>query len=273
MTLSRLLSLITLIILFTVSCKSNDEENKPVTHSHNSIEAIKKEVQQHPDSLMLKVNLIEAYRNEGYYDSAVAIASQELEKDSGSAYLWNIKATLYFENNDTANAINSLEHAINIYPLPDYLVALGTVYAETKSKKALDIADELLSSNKIKSGKDAYFIKGIYYNYINEPQKAIAYLDSCLSLDFTYMYAYREKAIALYNEKKYENAIKVLKRAVTIQNNFDEGYFWMGKCYEKLGRKDEAIESYQRALLYDKDYIEARDALDKIEAEEKSSSK
>ena len=54
-----------------------------------------------------------------------------------------------------------------------------------------------------------------------------------------------------------------------FQNNFDEGYFWMGKCYEKLGRKDEAIESYQRALLYDKDYIEARDALNKIETEGK----
>ena len=163
MTLSKLFSFITIVILFTASCTSNDEENKQVTHGHNSIEAIKKEVQQHPDSLMLKVNLIEAYRNEGYYDSAISIASQELKKDSGSAYLWNIKATLYFENNDTANAINSLEHAINIYPLPDYLVALGTVYAETKSKKALEIADELLSSNKIKSGKDAYFIKGIYY--------------------------------------------------------------------------------------------------------------
>jgi len=269
MTLSKLLRFITIVILFTASCTSDDKENKHVTHKHNTIEAIKKEIQNHPDSLMLKVNLIEAYRNEGYYDSAVSIASQELKKDSGSAYLWNIKATLYFEDNDTANAINSLEQAINIYPLPDYLVALGTVYAETKSKKALKIADKLLSSNKIKFGKDAYFIKGIYYNYINEPQKAIVHLDSCLSLDFTYMYAYREKAIALYNEKKYNDAIKVLKRAVTIQNNFDEGYFWMGKCYEKLGRKDEAIESYQRALLYDKDYIEARDALNKIEAKEK----
>lgn len=262
---SKLFSFIIIVIFFTASCSSNDKEIKPVIYNHNSIEAIKKEVQEHPDSLMLKVNLIEAYRNEGYYDSAISIASQELVKDSGSAYLWNIKATLYFENNDTINAINSLEHAINIYPLPDYLVALGTVYAEVKSKKALKIADELLRSNKIKSGKDAYFIKGIYYNYINETQKAIAYLDSCLSLDFTYMYAYREKAIALYNEKKYEDAIKVLKRAVTIQNNFDEGYFWMGKCYEKLNRKNDAIESYQTALLYDKDYIEARNALDRID--------
>ena len=127
------------------------------------------------------------------------------------------------------------------------------------------IADELLRSNKTKWGKDAYFIKGLYYNYINDPQKAILNLDSCLNLDFTYMYAYREKAIALYSQTKYEEAIKVLKRAVTLQNNFDEGYFWLGKCYEKLNRKDEAIESYQNALLYDKNYIEAREALDSIE--------
>jgi tetratricopeptide (TPR) repeat protein len=215
---------------------------------------------------MLKSNLIEAYRNEGYYDSAIAIADQELKKDSGSAYLWNIKASLYFENDDTLNAINSLQHAIKIYPLPDYLVALGTVYAEMKNKNSLAIADDLLRTNKTKSGKDAYFIKGLYYNYVNQPEKAIPYLDSTLNLDFTYMYAYREKAIALYNEAKYNEAIKVLERAVTIQNNFDEGYFWLGKCYEKLNRDDEAIQNYQTALLYDKDYIEAREALKRLES-------
>ncbi len=56
-----------------------------------------------------------------------------------------------------------------------------------------------------------------------------------------------------------------MKRAVTIQNNFDEGYYWMGKCYEKLNKKDEAIQSYQNALLYDKDFIEAREALDRLQ--------
>jgi tetratricopeptide (TPR) repeat protein len=253
-------------LLLFGSCKSGDKEiNQQFSPDPNSIESIKNDIKKNPDSLMLKENLIEAYRNAGYYDSAISIANQELRKDSGSAYLWNIKASLYFENNDTLNAIKSLQHAIDIYPLPDYLVALGTVYAEIKNKNSLVIADELLRSNKTKWGKDAYFIKGLYYNYINDPQKAILNLDSCLNLDFTYMYAYREKAIALYSQTKYEEAIKVLKRAVTLQNNFDEGYFWLGKCYEKLNRKDEAIESYQNALLYDKNYIEAREALDSIE--------
>lgn len=258
-----------LILFFLAAC---NEEDKPVHHhglDPNSIEAIKLEIKQHPDSLMLKENLIEAYRNAGYYDSALSITVEEIKKDSGSAYLWNIKATLYFENNDTANAINSLKHAIAIYPLPDYLIALATVYAETKNEKCLVIANELLTSNKSKYGRDAYFIKGLFYNYKSQPQKAVPELDSCLNLDFTYMYAYREKAIALYQLAKYEDAIKVLKRAVTIQNNFDEGYFWMGKCYEKLNKKNDAIESYQNALLYDKNYTEAREALKRLQNDDK----
>ena len=148
--------------------------------------------------------------------------------------------------------------------MPEYLVALGTVYAETKNPKSLIIADALLKANRVKSGKDAMFVKGLYYSYTNDKKKAINYFDSSLQMDFTYMFSYREKAIALYDLGKYEEALEVLKKAVTIQNNFDEGYYWMGKCFEKLGRKDDAIQSYQTALLYDKNFTEAKEALEKI---------
>jgi tetratricopeptide (TPR) repeat protein len=80
-------------------------------------------------------------------------------------------------------------------------------------------------------------------------------------MDYGYMFAYREKAIALYNLNKFKEALNVLQRAVTIQNNFDEGYYWMGKVYEKLDSTQKAIESYQMALLYDKNFIEAKEAL------------
>jgi tetratricopeptide (TPR) repeat protein len=261
----KLFSFIALTTFLLTSCGTHDKEINQEMPATNSIEFIKAAIKQYPDSLILIQNLIEAYRNEGYYDSAIALTDSEIKKDSGNAYLWNIKATLYFENDDTAHAIKSLEQAIAIYPLPEYLVALGTIYAEIKSRNALMIADELLKTNNIKSGKDAYFIKGLYYNYINVPRTAITFLDSCLRLDYTYMYAYREKAIALYNLSKYEEAITVLKRAVTLQNNYDEGYFWMGKCYEKLNQNELAIQSYQNALLYDKNYTEAREALNEIQ--------
>jgi len=247
-----------------ISCNSPNNDRVQSLTELSPKESIKNAIREFPDSLMLIQNLIEMYRAEGSYDSALFLTDKQILKDSNNAYLWNMKATLLFENEDTLNAIKSLERAINVYPLPEYLVSLGTIYAEIKNPRSLMIADGLLRANKVKSGKEAMFIKGLYYSYINDKHKAITYFDSSLQMDFTYMFSYREKAIALYDTGKYAEALDVLKRAVTIQNNFDEGYYWMGKCYEKLGREDDAIQSYQMALLYDKNFTEAREALDKL---------
>ena len=246
------------------SCTNSNDDRMQSHPEQNSKESLKNAIREYPDSLMMVQDLIELYRNEGAYDSALTLTDAQIKKDSDNAYLWNMKATLLFENEDTINAIKSLEHAINIYPLPEYLVALATIYAEIKNPKSIIIADELLKGNRVKSGKDAMFVKGLYYSYTNDKERAIAYFDSSIHMDFTYMFSYREKAIALYDLGKYAAALEVLKKAVTIQNNFDEGYYWMGKCYEKTGRKDDAIQSYQTALLYDKNFIEAREALERV---------
>lgn len=258
-------SLVPLFFLI-VFAGCGDEKTAPRQNyaDYDELPALKEQVKKYPDSMVLVQELIEAYRNRGKYDSAIKLTRQQIGKDSGNAYFFNILATLYFEDKDTVKAINALQAAIDIYPLPDYLSALGTIYAQIKDPRSLQIADELLYTDHDKNEKNGYFIKGFYYNYINRYDSAIIYMDSALQLDYTFMYAYREKAIALYSQKKYEEAIGVLERAVTLQNNFDEGYFWMGKSFEKLKDTAKAVISYQNALLYDKNYQEAREALEKL---------
>jgi tetratricopeptide (TPR) repeat protein len=253
------------IFIMLISCNDNSKDKSQAVLPADSKESLKMAIRNYPDSLLLVQNLIEAYSDEGSYDSALAITDAQIKKDSNNAYLWNMKATLHFENNDTVNAINALEHAVDIYPLPQYLVALGTIYAEVKNQKALIIANGLLRANRVKSGADAMFLKGLYYSYTDDKYKAINYFDSSLHMDFTYMFSYREKAIALYDLEKYKDALEVLKRAVTVQNNFDEGYYWMGRCYEKLDSTNNAIQNFQMALLYDKNFTEARAALDSLQ--------
>ena len=79
------------------------------------------------------------------------------------------------------------------------------------------------------------------------------------------MFAYREKAIALYDQGKYQDALSVLKKATTLQNGFDEGYYWRGRCFEKLNKLADAMEDYRTALLYNPGYAEAKDALARLE--------
>ena len=255
-----------LLIAVVLFCACNNDDN--TAKSNNTLAAsqeqtLKDAVAQYPDSAILKESLIQYYREAGNYKNAIATVDNAILKDSSSARLWDIKATLSFENGDTAQAIHSFEKAVEIAADPVYLISLGTLYAETKNPNALIMADALLSS-KAKAEKESYFIKGLYYSYKGEKEKSITYFDKCLSISYTYMQAYSEKALALYDLKKYNEALAVLDKALTLQNNYDEGYYYQGLCLEKLNRPAEAIESYQSAVAYDPDYIEAKAALARL---------
>ncbi len=252
------------IVLLIYSCNNSYDDKNISKQPISTEQQLRISIKKFPDSLLLIESLIEYYRNNGNYDSAISVTDNALQKDVDNVEFWDIKGTLHYENGDTLQSINAFETAIDIYPLPEYIISLGTLYAQTKNSKALVLADALIIADRSKAKKEALFIKGLYNIYTSNPKRAIIFFDSCLSIDYTFMFAYREKAIALYDLGKYEDALRVLTRAITIQNNFDEGYYWMGKCYEKLDRKQEAIESYQMALLYDKNFIEAKEALVKL---------
>ncbi|MEX0636833.1 MAG: tetratricopeptide repeat protein, partial [Ferruginibacter sp.] len=171
---------------------------------------------------------------------------------------------LQIENGDTAAAVRSFEKSIDFNPLPEVVISLGVLYAQTRNPLALGIADGLMQASKAAAEKEALFIKGLYFSYTGDKSKAVVLFNQCIALNYTFMEAHREKGVALYEAGKYEEAYKALDKAVTIQNNFDEGYFFMGRCLEKLNKPVEAIQMYERALLYDPNYLEAKNALAKL---------
>lgn len=252
------------MVVFMVSCKTKKQDSPPEQVASGQEEKLKADVKKYPDSLLLLENLVQYYREGGNYGEALTTVNHALQKDSGVARLWDIKAILSYENGDTATAITAFEKAISLFPEPVYVISLGTLYAQTKNENALVMADALLVGNKAKANREAYFIKGLYYSAINQKEKAISFFDKSLDTDYGFMEAYREKAMALSDLKKYPEALQVLKKAVTLNNRYEEGYYYMGLTYEKLGKKDEAIESYETALIYAPDYVEAKDALARL---------
>lgn len=256
------------VLITIISCNNQDHDKKNAESVAEQVTAREKGLQdsvlKFPDSLLLKEQLIQYYRDNDDYEKAISAADSFLQKDSLNTRLWDIKATLYFENDDTLNAISALETAVRLVKAPGYLMKLGSLYAKTKNSKALDIADELLQGNFKNVQAEADYIKGLYYTYTGDKDKAIVFFDKSLFTDYNYMPAYLEKAIAFYDQGKFSEAVKVLDKAVTLQNKFDEGYFWKGRCLEKLNRPNEAAEAYQLALLYSPDYTEAKDALTRL---------
>jgi tetratricopeptide (TPR) repeat protein len=252
-----------IVSLVFISCNNQANNNEqPVIKDEEG--QLKNQIAKYPDSFALKDKLIGYYQENNDYSHALAETENLLKQDSANAQLWNIKANLYFDNNDTPNAIHSLEEAMHFEARPEYLKSLGSLYAETRNPRALAIADTLLNNPQDSSQEQAIFIKGLYYSCIGEKLKAINLFDTCLSIDYSDMFSYREKAMCLYDMNKYDDALLVLEKAIAINSTFDEAYYWMGRCYEKLGNKNEAIKNYQAALQIDKNYIEAKNALAKL---------
>ncbi len=252
--------LLSVIIFF--ACQ--DGQKKPILNVNVSEEdSLQKLVNQYPDSTIIREDFIQFFREHGEYSKAISQTDQAIRKDSLNDRMWYIKGILQSENSDTAAAVLSLEKAFSLKPNADYLLKLANLYALTKNFKAIQLADAL-SKYDIAAEKLLY-IKGSYYLAINDKTKGIYFMDQALQINFTFMEAYREKAIALYDQQKYASALQVLNKAVTLQNSFEEGYYYIGLCLEKLNRNEEAIEAYQKALMYDSGYEEAKIALQRLD--------
>ena len=262
--MKNITALLILLCFAFAACNNKTADNTDAPPANDTVKAMQDNIAKYPDSLLLVETLIQYYRDKGNFDMAISEANNVIRRDSSNTRFWDIKAILHAENGDTAAAIKSYEILVNMVPDAAYVMSLGALYAQTKNPQALALADALIAGRKAHAEKEANFIKGLYYSYSGDKQKAISFFDKCLALDYTFMFAYREKAIALYDMGKYEDAFNVMNKAITLQNNFDEGYYWMGRCLEKMNRKEEAIESYKVALKYDPDYVEAREALKQL---------
>lgn len=264
-TMNKILFAFLAVIFFSCNNNTADEKkfsnNTAMPEQEKNLRAL---MDQYPDSLLLKENLIQYFRENGNYGQAIAETGYALQKDSMNARLWYIKATLLSENEDTLHAIKAWEKVVDLNPLPENLLSMGSLYALSKNPLALTMANALLMAPKANAQVQALFIKGLYYSTTGDKTQAIIFFDKCLSLNYNFLFAYREKAICLYDLGKYLDALKVLELSLAVKKENDEAYYWMGRCFEKLSKKEEAIQNYQLALQFDPNYIEAKDALGKL---------
>ncbi|MEO5991682.1 MAG: hypothetical protein ABIP68_08605, partial [Ferruginibacter sp.] len=203
------------LLIFAVACKG--KTGSPSDTADKSMEQQQLDkINQYPDSVLLKENLLQYYREQNQYTKAIDYINVQIAKDTANAHYYDIKGILLLEKGDSTGAINAYEKAVDIYPDPIYIIALATLYAQTHNPLALEMADALLYADKANADRHAFFIKGLYYSYNKQPAKAIPFFDKCLEISYTDMDAYLEKSIALYDLEKYTASVDVLNKAIAL---------------------------------------------------------
>jgi len=230
------------------------------------IEDLFEAVKKIPDSAGLRFKLATALDSIGAYKPALEQMDSLLVKDSSNYALWFTKGRIAEDAGDTLLAMQSYDIALRIYPSADAMLGLANLYAEQKNKNALLLCGQV---KKLSLGREydahADFIAGIYNARTGNTAKALAFFDDCIANDYTYMEAYIEKGLLYYDNKQYNEALNVFKFASTINALDADPYYWQGRCFEMMNRKDSAVLRFKQALNLEKNSKQIQEALNRVE--------
>lgn len=262
---------ITTIIFFCFACKDDQKDdlaktlNKPVVDLPESLQQLANEIKRDSSNINKQLDLVQQLDSLGFQSKALELLDKLISKDSLNNEYWLKRGQLCKVLEDTPSAIKAFHYAARIYPNPISLMELANLYSETKNQKTISICNQLMKMHPDGSyDAQANFFVGVYYSKLNDLNNAINHFNLCIEKDFHFDDAYIEKGYLLYNNKKLDAALKVFQQLVAMNQTSADGYYWIGKIYETLNKKNEALKNYQKALVFNDQLKEASEAINRI---------
>ena len=231
----------------------------------SAIAFLQHSIKEIPQTIMLRLMLSRTFDMQNKTDDALNICDDILKENPSQLNALLLKSDLLDKKQNTKESIATLEKAYAIAPqLLELNFNLAFKYAQDKNLKVISLCDSLIKKDSLNIHPEPYYFKGVYYYNTGNKEKAIELFDLAIIHDYNFLDAYVDKGRTLYEMKKYEEAFATLQRAASITPTFADAYYWMGKCQEAIGEKDEARLNYLRAYGLDKTLVEAKEAADRL---------
>ena len=209
-----------------------------------SKKALKLALEQHPNSVGIKIAQAELLIFEEKYDIAMSLLDELEELDADNDEIYFQKATIFSKKGNHEKAIVVLE---KIFSLTEdisevyMLVGLEYLYLE-KFDQALYNFKKCLLENQ----NDHAAILNIMYCFeiMDKTQESIDFLQDFIDTNPYSELAWQQLGKQLYRIQDYENAVNAFDMAIVIDEFFSGAYVEKGKSLEKCKRYEEAIKNY-----------------------------
>lgn len=216
-------------------------------------------VKKLPKNTKALVGLASTYSQQMDFDQSFLYLNQALRIDPRYRDAYVMKGSNYLILGKTDLAISSYETAVQQDPTfyEAYLV-LGSLYQGKKDKICLEYYKTAVSLKP--NDPEVLFSLAYAEQVFNEPAKALALYRKMIRLDSSYHEALNQiGAIKQYDFNEIDSAIYYYNSAIQTEPTFVEAWHNLGTCYEALGDKTRALQSYAKALKYNPDFKLSRD--------------
>ncbi|MEP3209368.1 MAG: hypothetical protein ABJN95_09280 [Maribacter sp.] len=210
--------------------------------------AIKIGLQQHPDSIQLKLLDVEVLVFENNLDLAEELLDKLQLLDSSNEEIYIQRANIYSKKDNHEAAINLLYKALELsnngYDIHsllgmEYLFMDDFKMAQKSFMKCVDIDDHDYSS----------LYNVIYcFEFLEDFDGAIYYLNTYLDRNPYCEVAWHQLGKQYFEKGMYPEALAAYDFAIISDDTFMGAYFEKGKVLEKMGQYLKAIENYETTI-------------------------
>ncbi|MCH2196521.1 tetratricopeptide repeat protein [Kordia sp.] len=136
------------------------------------------------------------------------------------------------------------EHAakINEYPAKAIYYVGMAYYMKSDDQNVIKLMD--MSIGKDNSDPDAYYIKAMSLNYMEQYPKAIEAFKTAIKLDDANANYHSGLGDSYLNTGKYELALSAYTAATEKENHLDRPYAMIPQIYAELGKSEKALKAF-----------------------------
>ncbi|MDR2353136.1 MAG: tetratricopeptide repeat protein [Deltaproteobacteria bacterium] len=204
----------------------------------------------------------------GDYSKALVTLREAEKMAPNNADIKHYIGRVYYLLDDTETAINFYNQALAMDPTKTEIHNnLGIIYMEAKeydkARAEFQLCiDDLTYGNPNK----ARYNMGLLEENQGQPDKAIPYYERIIYFNDADNSdaAYYRLAYIAYNKGNFALTVDYLTMAVRLDPEYADAFFLLGETYEKLNRREEAAESYGRAVEIDSSSLRGIEAQRRI---------
>lgn len=229
-----------------------------------SVKWIRKAIELNPNDPKAHLKIAKMFIYMQNYPTAFKEINLVLKADAMSPEAYYLKGMIYKELKDSSNkALSSFLTAVQIKPdYKDALLQIGLLYDKRNDSVALKYYQNAFAADS--TDVSSLYAKGMFYQTRNQMEAAKAAYFSCLKYDKNFSNAYFNLGYILMQQDSFESAIAQYDAAIKTDPVNAGAYYNRGVCKELLNQLPAAAKDYQQALLFKKDYQEAKDGLQRV---------
>ncbi len=198
------------------------------------------------------------------YDEAIKHVNDALRQNDQLAQGYFIKGYIYKELGDTALSKSSFQTATEVNPDHyESFMELGNLSAYQGDPLALEYFNTALTIRP--NSAEALYNKGMFLQAGSKFDEAMNVYRKLMELDpDNFLGYYNAGYLDLTEFQKYDSALFYFDQVLTLQPDYIDAVFNRGVCYEEMGEKEKAIETYRKVLDQNPQYTLAAKGLERL---------